>query len=162
LDIREHEESHPVSVKPLTCPPRGGPFQRVFMKNSSKPTQFKSQKVTTLKHRIAVQKALDMIQARIQNPPSLAELASLTGLSRTYFSRVFKGTTGMRLQEYLIQARINKAKDLLNDINLEIKQIAYEVGFNDPNHFSRTFKRKTGVSPTDWRLKEIKNPTSRL
>jgi len=111
---------------------------------------------------MAVQKALDTIEARIQGPPSLTELASLTELSRTYFSRVFKETTGMRLRDYLMEVRINKAKDLLDDINLEIKQIAYEVGFNYPDHFSRTFKRKTGVSPTDWRLKEIKNPTSQV
>lgn len=124
------------------------------------PVQFKSQKVTTLKHRTAVQRALDTIEARIKNPPSLAELASLTGLSRTYFSRIFKETTGMTLRDYLIQFRLDKAKDLLDDINLEIKQIAYEVGFNDPDHFSRSFKKKTGLSPTEWRLKKIWSPTS--
>lgn len=98
-----------------------------------------------------------MIEARIQNPPSLAELASLTGLSRTYFSGVFKETTGMRLRDYLIQVRINKAKDLLNDMNLEIKQIAYCCGFNDPDHFARIFKKRLGVSPTEWRIANIRS-----
>lgn len=123
--------------------------------------QTKAQKtITGLKHKAAIQKALEMIEARIQNPPSLDELASFTGLSRTYFSYVFKEVMGMRLQDYLVQTRLNKAKDLLSDFNLEIKQIARKVGFRDPNHFCRTFKKKVGVSPTDWRLREIKNPPS--
>ena len=130
------------------------------MKNLRKPVQFKSQKVTISKHHTSVQRALDIIEARIQNPPSLTELASLAGLSRTYFSRIFKETTGMTLRDYLIQFRLDKAKDLLDDINLEIKQIAYEVGFNDPDHFSRSFKKRTGLSPTEWRLKKIWSPTS--
>lgn len=119
-------------------------------------SQINSQRIiTTIKHRMAVQKTLDLIRARIQDPPTLGELAFLAGLSRTYFSPVFKDVAGMRLQDYLSQARINKAKDLLSDINLTIKQIAYEVGFRDPNHFSRTFKKKTGITPTNWRLKKV-------
>jgi len=97
-----------------------------------------------------------MIETRTQNPPSLNDLASATGLSRTYFSYVFREITGMRLQDYLIQTRLNKAKDLLSDSCLEIKQIGYETGFKDSSHFCRTFKKKTGVSPTDWRLRKTK------
>ncbi len=126
------------------------------MKNSSKPTQFKPQKVSTLKHQMVVQKALDMIEERIENPPSLGELASLSVLSRTYFFRVFKETTGIRLQDYLIQTRLNKAKILLNDANLKIKQIAYKVGFRNPDYFCRLFKKKTGVSPTEWRTVDLR------
>ena len=113
--------------------------------------------ITTIKHRMAVQKALDLIRARIQDPPSLGELALLTGLSRTYFSPVFKEVVGMGLQDYLTQARINKAKDLLGNINSTVKQIAYDVGFRDPDHFSRTFKKKTGITPTNWKLKKVEN-----
>jgi two-component system response regulator YesN len=124
--------------------------------------QIKCQKVTTaLKHRMAAQKTLDLIGGRIQDPPQLCELACLAGLSRTYFSPVFKEVVGMGLQDYLICARINKAKDLLGDINLTIKKIAYEVGFRDPNHFSRTFKKKTGATPTDWRLAKVETSLKR-
>ena len=113
--------------------------------------------ITTIKHLKAVQKALDLIRTRIQDPPTLGELASFAGLSRTYFSPVFKEVVGTGLQNYFIQARINKAKDLLGDINLTVKQVAYAVGFRDPNYFCRTFKQKMGVSPTNWRLMEMKN-----
>ena len=119
--------------------------------------QIDSQKViTTIKHMEAVQKALDLIRTRIQDPPTLGELASFAGLSRTYFSPVFKEVVGTGLQNYFIQARINKAKDLLGDINLTVKQVAYAVGFRDPNYFCRAFKQKMGVSPTNWRLKQMK------
>ena len=121
--------------------------------------QANSQKViTTIKHRMAVQKVLDLIEDRPYDPPTLGELARLAGLIRSYFSPVFKEVVGMRLQDYLSQARINKAKDLLRDRNLTIKQVAYKVGFRDPDHFSRTFKKKTGMTPTDWKLMNIENP----
>jgi len=111
--------------------------------------------ISTLKHRMAVRKALNMINERIQDPPTLAELASFSGLSRTYLSYIFKEVTGMRLQDYLIQVRLNKAKELLSQIDLKVKQIAYEVGFTDPNYFCRAFKKKVGLNPTNWRLREI-------
>ena len=118
--------------------------------------QIDSQKVmATLRHRIAVQKALDKIKGRIQDPPTLAELASFSGLSRTYFSYVFKEVTGMKLQDYLVAARLDKAKELLKHIDLKIKQIAHKGGFRDPNYFCRTFKKKIGESPTNWRLRSM-------
>ena len=76
---------------------------------------------TISRHRAAVQKALKIIEARVQDPPSLGELASLAGLSRTYFSFVFKEVTGMRLRDYFNQTRINKAKDLVKDRDLMMK-----------------------------------------
>lgn len=123
--------------------------------NLSDLPQMNSRKIfTILKHRIAVQKALEMIEARVQDPPTLGELASFSGLSPTYFSNVFKEVTRMRLQDYLIQTRLDKAKNLLSGINLKVKQVACEVGFSEPNYFCRTFKKKVGLTPTNWRLRE--------
>jgi YesN/AraC family two-component response regulator len=115
----------------------------------------KSQRIITdVRHRIAVQKALAMIDERIQDPPTLADLASCSGLSRTYFSVIFKEVTGIRLQDYLMQIRLDKAKTLLCCIDLKVKQIAFETGYPDPNYFCRTFKKKTGLNPTSWRLRK--------
>jgi two-component system response regulator YesN len=116
--------------------------------------------ITVSKHRAAVQKALNMIEVRVQDPPSLGELASLSGLGRTYFSFVFKEVTGTGLRDYLIQSRINKAKDLLNDTDLKIKEIAYKVGFRNPDYFCRIFKKKTGVNPTEWRRVNLRSQKS--
>jgi len=111
--------------------------------------------ITTIKHRMAVQKALEVIKARIQDSPTLGELASLSGLSRTYFSHVFKEVMGMRLQDYVIQTRLGTAKDLLSNFELKIKKVAYEAGFCDPNYFCRFFREKTGLNATNWRLKKV-------
>ncbi len=111
--------------------------------------------ITRITHRMAVQRAVDLIGARIQYPPTLGELATLAGLSRTYFSLVFREITGKTLREYILKARMDKAKELLRDINLKIKEIARQVGFTDPNHFSRTFKKEMGKTPTDWRTENI-------
>jgi YesN/AraC family two-component response regulator len=113
--------------------------------------------VTTIRHRIAVQKALDLINSQVHDPPTLFELASVAGLSRTYFSWVFKEVTGVRLKDYLTQMRQRKAMALLGDINLRIKQIAYETGFKDPNYFCRTFKKWTGQNPTMWRFEKFRS-----
>jgi len=117
---------------------------------------FESQKViTNVRHRMAVQKALAMIEERIKDRPNLADLASLSGLSRTYFSHIFKEVTGMRLQDYLAKIRLKKAKDLLRCIDLKVKQIAYEAGYKDPNYFCRIFKKREGFNPTVWRLGKL-------
>ena len=113
------------------------------------------QAITILRHRVVVQKAIEMIEARLQGPPTLGELASCSGLSPSYFSHIFKVITGMRFQDYLMEIRLNKAKDLLKNINLRIKNIANETGFKDPNHFCRIFKMKTGLNPTNWRLRDL-------
>lgn len=113
--------------------------------------------ITILRHRLAVQKALNMIKERIQDLPTLAELASFSGLSRTYLSFVFKEVTGMRLQDYVTQVRLEKAKDLLTNIDMKIKQVSHETGFSDPNYFCRSFKKKTGFNPTNWRVRQVLN-----
>ena len=104
------------------------------------------------RHQAAVQKAMDLIQSRILNPPSLKELACLSGFSRNYFSCVFKKVVGMKLQDYVLRARLITARDLLGKPDLKIKKVAYESGFRDPNYFCRVFKNETGRSPTHWRL----------
>ncbi len=118
--------------------------------------QANSRKIfTNLKHQKAVQEALRIIENRMRDLPTLNELAFLSGISRTYFSYLFKELMGITLQRYLAEARLNKARDLLSNIELKIKEIAFEAGFSDPNYFCRTFKKKTGLSPTDWRLRKI-------
>ncbi len=104
------------------------------------------------RHQAAVQKAVELIQSRMLNPPSLNELACLSGFSRTYFSCVFKKVMGMKLQDYVIRERLSIAQNLLERPELKIKKVAYESGFRDPNYFCRVFKNETGCNPTHWRL----------
>ncbi|MBL4931504.1 response regulator [Clostridium paridis] len=85
---------------------------------------------------------------------TLDEIAKEACVSPHYFSRLFKEETGENFIDYLTRVRINKAKDLMQNSNISIKEICYKIGYNDPNYFSRLFKKVQKVSPTDY-LKSI-------
>jgi AraC family transcriptional regulator len=79
---------------------------------------------------------------------SLADLAKIANLSPSRFTRVFRQETGLSPHQYLIQARIERAKHLLRSRGeLSIGEIAHQVGFADQSHFTRHFKRIVGVTP---------------
>jgi len=81
----------------------------------------------------------------------LKGLAQRFGLSQSYLSRAFKETAGMGLREYLLQLKIKRSKELLLDPSKSIKEIAYELGYTYPSHFSGMFKKRVGLSPTQHR-----------
>ncbi|MEH6945647.1 helix-turn-helix domain-containing protein [Bacillus sp. JJ634] len=83
-------------------------------------------------------------------------LASLSGMSPDYYSRVFKCKIGKSPTEYLTEVRINRAKQLLILSKDPLRSIASSVGFNDEFYFSRKFKAVTGFSPTAY-VERIKN-----
>jgi len=85
------------------------------------------------------------------NAISLDEAAQRLDLSSSYFSRIFKEITGMTWREYMLAVKIEKGKELLRDPLKSIKEIAYELGYNNPAHFSLMFKRRVGLSPTEYR-----------
>ena len=80
--------------------------------------------------------------------PALAEIA---GLSESYFRRAFKTSTGIAPHQWLVQARCDRAKQLLLENRLRIAEIALDVGFCDQAHFTRAFVRSVGTSPGAWR-----------
>ena len=72
-------------------------------------------------------------------------------MSGHYLSDLLKKETGMSAQEHIHHFIINKAKNLLLGTNNTVSQIAYELGFEYPQHFSKVFKSKTGISPAQYR-----------
>jgi AraC-like DNA-binding protein len=83
--------------------------------------------------------------------PSLARLA---GLSPTHFSRVFKSSFGTSPIDWLRRERISQAKRRLADTADDIKEIAEQVGYSDRYFFSKDFKKHTGFTPTQFRVRE--------
>ena len=81
----------------------------------------------------------------------LDDLAQLCRLSEPHFYRRFKQATGSTPIDWLRRERINHARRRLLESNDPIKQIAEQVGYNDPFFFSRDFKRYTGVAPKNYR-----------
>ncbi|MDF2594263.1 MAG: hypothetical protein K0R69_604 [Clostridia bacterium] len=81
---------------------------------------------------------------------SLEELAKEICVSPNYLSRLFRDKTGENYIEYLTNIRINKAKELMLSTEMSVKEISYNIGYNDPNYFSRLFKKIEKVSPSEY------------
>jgi AraC family transcriptional regulator len=81
----------------------------------------------------------------------LSTIARQAALSPYYFTRQFTAMVGMPPYRYLIMLRIQRAALLLRESDLTVTQILHRVGFHSPSHFTTTFRRHMGVSPTDYR-----------
>ena len=94
----------------------------------------------------------DRVHARFRDPElSLADLAAAINLSPDHFGRVFRESTGQTPMAYLHAHRLRQAEALLAATDLRIGEIAREVGYRDPLHFSRRFRARSGLGPRDWR-----------
>jgi two-component system response regulator YesN len=82
---------------------------------------------------------------------SLEEVAEKIGISSYYLSKLFKERFQVTFIDYLKNTRLQKAKELLLDGTMPLKEIALTIGYKDPNYFSRIFKKEVGVSPREYR-----------
>jgi len=87
---------------------------------------------------------------------SLVRLAELHYFNPSYLSRLFKQEKGMNLSDYIEQCRIARAKELLQDRDLKVREVAAAVGYDAAHSFTRFFKKTTGVSPQEYRDQLIK------
>lgn len=102
-------------------------------------------------HREVIFQQVARIYESPASVPEVRELARETGYSPDHFSRVFKQVTGQTPQAVKIQARIERARQLLSESSLSIGMIASALGYDDVFFFSRQFKEKTGISPSEYR-----------
>ncbi len=101
--------------------------------------------------------ALAYIRENYQTPLQLSMVADEYGITGSYLSRLFKEHLGTNFVDYLNRFRLNKAIILLESKKYSIKEIAYIVGYQDPNYFSRIFRRHMGISPSDLEKEGISN-----
>lgn len=92
--------------------------------------------------------------------PSVAELATLCGISARHLHRQFVALTGKTVADYIEAARIEEAKRLLGHGNRPVKAIAQACGFAHANSFARAFRRSTGLSPLAWRQQSGQSPSA--
>lgn len=83
---------------------------------------------------------------------SLQDVAGYLSYSDAYFCRIFKQCFDRSFLAYLTEYRVEKAKELLEDFSVNIKDISYKVGYRDSNYFAKVFKRIVGSTPTEYRL----------
>ena len=84
--------------------------------------------------------------------PSVAYCASELNLSANYFGDLMKKETGKTAQEHIQSKVINVAKERIFDQSKSVNQIAYELGFKYPQHFTRLFRQRVGQSPNEYRM----------
>lgn len=82
---------------------------------------------------------------------SLDRLAELVDFTPMYLSKLFKDKLGVNYIDYLTECRIHHAKKLLKDPEKSLKEITFEVGYHEPNYFSKVFKKMCGQTPTEYR-----------
>ncbi|MEM9051774.1 MAG: helix-turn-helix transcriptional regulator [Bacteroidota bacterium] len=89
--------------------------------------------------------------------PSIEEIANLLSVSQRYLSDTLKKETGKTTTEHLHLYLIDEAKNILLDPNKSVSEVAYDLGFEYPPYFSRLFKKKEGISPTEFKAKYTLN-----
>jgi len=93
----------------------------------------------------------DIIALHVYSNLGIEELAKLCQMSLSTFNREFKKEFNSTPLKYITAKKLKKAENLLMIEELTISEIAFEVGFNDPQYFTRTFKKKYGITPTLFR-----------
>lgn len=102
-----------------------------------------------------IKTVINFIANKYSEPITIQDIADFCNLDRSYLCKIFKHATNYSPKEYLIFFRIKKAKQLLKKTDMSIQYIAYSVGYKDAFNFSKLFKKKTGLSPVQYREKYL-------
>jgi AraC-like DNA-binding protein/ligand-binding sensor protein len=98
-----------------------------------------------------VASAKEFVQAHVEEAISLKKVVDHVHVSRFYFCKLFKKTTGLTLTEYIARVRVEKAKTLLSDPSRRISEIVFDSGFGSIPRFNSVFKRHVGMPPSEYR-----------
>lgn len=97
-----------------------------------------------------------VIDTHMYSNLSIDDLAKLSNLSLSSFKREFKSIYNNSPQSYINTKKLEKAQALLQNTNLAIGEIAFDIGFNDPQYFTRLFTKNIGITPSDFRSQNSK------
>jgi AraC-like DNA-binding protein len=103
---------------------------------------------------LRIGEALSHLERNIHQDVNLEELASIAHMSRRSFLRVFQSATGTSPIAWQIDQRLHRACGMLRHTDKRVTEIAFEVGFNDSNYFTRQFRKSTGCSPREYRMRQ--------
>jgi AraC family transcriptional regulator len=96
-----------------------------------------------------IQRAASLLSGRLDDPPSLAELAAAAAVSPFHFHRIWRGLTGETVGQTILRLRMEASQKLLLVKDASVTRTATEVGFGTPQSFARAFRRHTGVTPSE-------------
>ena len=100
---------------------------------------------------LRIEETVAYMQQHLDKPLHVATLAAKANFSPSQFFLLFKRWMGSAPIDYFIRMRIQRAGRLLCDTNLSVKEVAAELGYDDPFYFSRIFKSVNGLAPSDYR-----------
>ena len=98
-----------------------------------------------------ISKAKAYVEAHIGSEISLDQTADSVGVNPFYLSKLFKEETGSNFIDFVNDVRLEKARSLLKKLELSIKEVSFDCGYSDQNYFSKIFRRKFGITPTEYR-----------
>jgi AraC-like DNA-binding protein len=100
-----------------------------------------------------IEQARSLMLAEQTRDMPLEDIARSLNISYTSFRRTFREHTGASPHQYRLQLKISAARDLLRSTDLRVKEISYRCGFDDEHYFCRIFKRQTGNTPVEFRVR---------
>ncbi|GHT78337.1 transcriptional regulator [Spirochaetia bacterium] len=98
-----------------------------------------------------VEKAKCLMESNVYGAINVPNIAEQIGVSTSRLNEIFKTYTAMTPYQYFIHIKIHRAENILGQENISIKEAAFNLGFEDQYYFSRLFRSKTGMSPTEWK-----------
>lgn len=117
----------------------------IFRRNNELPD------LTGIEHNNELEKVIFYVHNHYREKITLTKLSKITGCSPQYIGQLFKKTAWCSFSRYLMRYRVNKAQDLLKNTELSLTEIAYETGFFDSAHFTKSFSSVTGLTPLAYR-----------
>jgi AraC-like DNA-binding protein len=153
LTRKQRETSN---VAGLALDPHGKQIEatvaRVSQQKRANPVQLEAA------NRLAV--TIDYMLAHLDKPINISTLSAMAGYSQSSFFDLFKRMTGAAPLNWFIRARMKRAGELLEGSNLQVKEIARQIGYQDPFYFSRLFKSVHGIAPRAYRAQNQMKSTS--
>ena len=99
----------------------------------------------------SLRRVLEYIQANLDSDLHLQELAEIADLSTFHFAKLFKQSTGCSPHQFVLQRRLERAKELLHNPHISLSEVSLRAGFADQSHLSNVFRRYVGQTPARFR-----------
>lgn len=130
-----------------------------YIQNYSNYNDLQNRRETSSKFdRTQIDKIDHYIAANMSGPISVEDLADLLHCSKFYFLREFKKRVGITPYQYLMEKRLEQARNLLTSTQANIASVAFDLGFNDQAHFTRAFKNQFGLTPGQYQKQIREQP----
>jgi len=137
-EFRDGDELSPLALESLALELMVNVARTRFRDNSKEPPKWLNQ-------------ARRALEAKFRSPPTLEMLAAMVNVHPVHLARSFRRFQGCTISDYVRQLRVDNARRKMMSGNVRLVDIALSSGFSDQSHFSRSFKRVTGMTPTEFR-----------